>query len=85
MVFADFQAEISIRTVVVTCPDNGRGGAAMPPGDDEAWMNTALMRHDALTGIEGPNITGAYAFHWTGAVSDDEALFQSVKILKELY
>lgn len=85
MVFADFAAEVATRTVVVTCPGNGRGGPALPPGDDDVWKDHAMRHHPELTGIEGPRITGAYAFHWTGAVSDDEALFQSVKILKELY
>lgn len=82
----EFTAEIERRSVVVTCPDNGHGGALMPPGDDDEWMWPAINDVPHLTGIDGPTIQGAYVFHWSGSdLSDDEIKFQSVKILKEQY
>ena len=82
----EFIAEIERRSVVVTCPDSGTGGALMPPGDDGSWMWPAIEDTPHLLTIEGPTIQGAYVFHWTGSeLSDDEIKFQSVKILKEQY
>lgn len=82
----EFTAEIERRSVVVTCPDNGTGGAAMPPGDDESWMWPAIHAVPHLVTIEGPTIQGAYVFHWAGSeLSDDEIKSLSVKILKEQY
>jgi hypothetical protein len=82
----EFHAEIQRRVVVVSCPDNGTGGAHMPPGDDESWMWPAIQETDGLVTIEGPTIGGAYVFHWEGAIwSDEEIKSMSIKILKELY
>jgi hypothetical protein len=85
MVFGDFRAHVAGRTVLVECPDNDRGGAHLPPVLDESWMRPTIEKHQHLTAIEGPTIGGSYVFHWTGDVSDEEALFQSTRILKELY
>lgn len=82
MVFADFPAEIATRVVIVKCPRTSDGDVIWPDG---VWADRATQQHPELCGIGVQKVDGAYTFHWTGTVSDDEALFQSVKILKELY
>ena len=85
MVFGEFRAHVASRVVMVECPDNDRDGVHLPPVYNDEWMWPAIEKHEHLTGIEGPTIGGSYVFHWTGDVSDDEALFQSTRIIKELY
>jgi hypothetical protein len=82
----EFHTEIISRTVMVTCPDNSRGGADLPPGYDDAWKQTAMHRHPEIEQIHGPTIGGGYVFVWSlTPMTDGEIIFQSEKIIKDLY
>lgn len=84
---SDFRTEIIQRAVMVTCPDNDHGGVHLPPGEtDEWWKDRARRRHPEITGIDGPTLSGSYVFLWdVTEMSDEEIIFQSEKIIKELY
>jgi hypothetical protein len=77
---ADFTAEIAERTVVITCPDNDRGGAQLPA---DGWEDRAKDAHPTLHDIEGPTIGGAYAMRWRGEIcTDHELLRRSLAIVR---
>jgi hypothetical protein len=75
-----FTAEVTERVVVITCPDNGRGGATLPA---DGWEQRAMDRHPTLHGVEGPTVSGAYALHWReDPRTDGELMVQSLAIVR---
>ncbi|MFD9394183.1 hypothetical protein ACFWBB_26625 [Streptomyces sp. NPDC060000] len=75
-----FTAELTERVVVITCPNNGVGGATLPADD---WEQRAIDRHPTLHTVEGPTVSGAYAMHWReDARTDAELLVQSLAIVR---
>ncbi|MFK0159165.1 hypothetical protein ACIQVK_44730 [Streptomyces sp. NPDC090493] len=75
-----FTAELAERVVVITCPDNGTGGAALPA---DGWEQRAIDRHPTLHTVEGPTIAGSYALHWReDARTDADLLVQSLAIVR---
>jgi hypothetical protein len=75
-----FTAELTERVVVITCPDNGTGGATLPA---DGWEQRAIDRHPTLHNVEGPVISGAYALHWReDPRTDAELLVQSLAIVR---
>ncbi|MFF8696218.1 hypothetical protein ACF08W_28805 [Streptomyces sp. NPDC015144] len=75
-----FTAEIADRVVVITCPDNGVGGATLPA---DVWEQRAVDRHPTLHTVEGPTIAGSYALHWRADPrTDADLLVQSLAIVR---
>ncbi|MEU9355031.1 hypothetical protein AB0D65_29555 [Streptomyces griseoloalbus] len=75
-----FSAELAERVVVITCPDNGNGGATLPA---DGWEQRAIDRHPTLHKVEGPTIGGAYALHWRAdSRTDGDLLLQSLAIVR---
>ncbi|MFF1600792.1 hypothetical protein ACFVYV_25340 [Streptomyces mirabilis] len=75
-----FTAELVERTVVITCPDNGRGGATLPA---DGWEERAKDAHPTLHDIEGPFISAGYALRWReDPRTDAELLVQSLAIVR---
>ncbi|SEE85088.1 hypothetical protein SAMN05216483_6787 [Streptomyces sp. 2131.1] len=75
-----FTAEIAERVVVITCPDNGVGGATLPA---DGWEQRAIDRHPTLHNVEGPVVSGAYALHWReDPRTDADLLIQSLAIVR---
>jgi hypothetical protein len=76
----DFTAALAERTVLITCPDNDRGGATLP---DDGWEERARDAHPTLHEIEGPFISGCYALRWRDdRRSDNELLDASLAIVR---
>ncbi|MEU1592803.1 hypothetical protein ABZ468_08055 [Streptomyces sp. NPDC005708] len=74
-----FTAEIVERTVVISCPDNDRGGATLPA---DGWEQRAMDAHPTLHNVEGPLVSGAYALRWReDPRTDAELLRQSLDIV----
>lgn len=75
-----FVAEVAERTVVITCPSNERGGAALLP---DGWEERAQDAHPTLHAIEGPTISGAYALRWRDQqVTEAELLRRSLALVR---
>ncbi|QFG13217.1 hypothetical protein SEA_GILGAMESH_25 [Streptomyces phage Gilgamesh] len=75
-----FSAELAERVIVITCPDNGTGGAILPA---DGWEQRAIDRHPTLHNVEGPTVGGAYALHWRADPrTDGDLLVQSLAIVR---
>ncbi|MFI5990245.1 hypothetical protein ACIBAC_00125 [Streptomyces sp. NPDC051362] len=75
-----FSAELVERTVVITCPNNDRGGATLPV---DGWEERAIDRHPTLHEIDGPTVSGGYALRWReDPRTDGDLLVQSLAIIR---
>ncbi|MGW2550089.1 hypothetical protein [Streptomyces sp. NPDC001635] len=74
-----FHAEIVERVVVITCPDNDRGGVSLPA---DGWEERAMDAHLTLHAVEGPTVSGGYALRWRqDPRTDAELLRQSLDLV----
>ncbi|MFJ3021449.1 hypothetical protein ACIPH4_10925 [Streptomyces tendae] len=76
---ADYTAEIAERTVVVTWPDNDRGGAT-PPSD--GWADRVMDQEPTLYEVDEGSISGCSALRWRNdARSDAELIAHSLMLV----
>jgi hypothetical protein len=66
-----YTAELAERTVVVTWPDNDRGGAKPPPDD---WQDHAWEQEPTLHEIDEGSITGCSVLRWRDDPRSDAEL-----------
>jgi hypothetical protein len=76
-----YSAALVERAIVVTCPDNDRGGASIPRAD--GWEDAAMDANPTLHALKGPVWGGAYVFCWRDDPRpDNELLAASLHIVK---
>jgi hypothetical protein len=66
-----FVAELAERTIVVSWPDNDRGGATPPP---DGWQDQAWAQEPTLHEIDEGSITGCSVLRWRDDPRSDAEL-----------
>lgn len=74
-----FMAHVGERAVIVTWPDNDRGGAT-PPAD--GWQDRAYAAEPTLHGVDESSVSGCSVLRWRDDPRPDaELLAASVRLV----